>query len=315
MELSVLIPTHNPHAGRLERALAGLRVQSLPADRWEIVLIDNASVPPVDAGTLAPLVPPNFRVVCEPVAGLTHARKRGFAESDGEIAVLVDDDNVLAPDYLATVLRLFAANPRLGALGGKSIPEFATPPPVWAEEFFPLLALRDLGPAPLVSSGLRPVGAVRNEYPVFAPIGAGMALRRQAVQSWLAGDPGRELPDRRGGDLTSGGDNDIVLTLMAHGWEAGYSPELSLVHLIPSGRIERDYLARLNRGIARSWIQVLAKHDACPWPGIPGWTVPVRKLKAWFAHRAWAGPAEYIRWQGACGHFEGQALSTKHDGA
>ena len=30
-------------------------------------------------------------------------------------------------------------------------------------------------------------------------------------------------------------------------------------------------------------------------------------MKAWFTFRAWRGPAERIRWQGAIGQFEGRA--------
>jgi hypothetical protein len=38
MELSVIIPSHQPHRERLARTLAGLRSQTLPVDRWETVL-------------------------------------------------------------------------------------------------------------------------------------------------------------------------------------------------------------------------------------------------------------------------------------
>ena len=50
--LSVVIPCHNPHGGRLRRVLDGLRAQTLPAGRWEVVVIDNASMPalPADLG-------------------------------------------------------------------------------------------------------------------------------------------------------------------------------------------------------------------------------------------------------------------------
>lgn len=54
-------------------------------------------------------------------------------------------------------------------------------------------------------------------------------------------------------------------------------------------------------------VQVLHRRGANPSPPIAPWTVPLRQLKAWFAYRAWAGPAEFIRWQGACGRFEGPA--------
>ena len=35
MDVTVIIPTHDPDPGRLRRALLGLRAQSLPEDRWE----------------------------------------------------------------------------------------------------------------------------------------------------------------------------------------------------------------------------------------------------------------------------------------
>jgi hypothetical protein len=133
-----------------------------------------------------------------------------------------------------------------------------------------------------------------------------MALRREAALEWAKKED-LKIIDRRGKELTSSGDNDIVLTVMEHGWEVAYLPQLTLKHLIPASRLEPKYLARLNRGIQKSWTQVLAAHDASPWPPIPRWTVPFRKIKAWFTYRAWTSPAAHIRWQGACGHFEGRA--------
>ncbi len=307
MELSVVIPTHNPDPGRLQRTLAGLRAQTLPSERWETILVDNASTHRPDAAWFSHFAPVNFRVVAEPALGLTSARGRGFAVARGTVAVLVDDDNALAPDYLANVLALFAVHPQIGALGGKSLPEFETPPPAWTREFHALLALRDLGPAPLISNGFRPPGAARNEYPPFAPIGAGMALRRPAWESWLTARAGQAgLSDRRGGELTSSGDNDIVLCVLRAGWKVGYFPTLSLTHLIPASRLDPGYLARLNRGIQKSWMQVLALHDANPWPPLSPAGAKLRKIKAWFTHKAWNSPAAQIRWCGACGHFEGR---------
>ena len=114
------------------------------------------------------------------------------------------------------------------------------------------------------------------------------------------------MPDRRGASLSSSGDNDLVFEVLKAGWQVGYVPGLRLTHLIPAGRIEREYLARLNRGIQRSWVEVLRRHGASPWGPIAAWTVGPRKLKAWFSYRAWSGPAAFVRWQGACGHFEGR---------
>jgi glycosyltransferase involved in cell wall biosynthesis len=307
MRISVIICTHNPDPQRLRRTLRGLREQTLPPADWESLLIDNASHSPIEVATLADSAPSSLRIVREASLGLSTARRRGLAEARGEIAVLVDDDNVLAPDYLENTRAALDRLPHVGAIGGKSLPEFASPlgSDDWRREFFPLLALRDLRDVELVSQGLRPGGALKNQYPPFAPIGAGMALRRAAFAVWLQ-RPATAISDRRGRELSSAGDNDIVLTLMRAGWEVAYSPALRLTHLIPEARLAPAYLARLNRSLQKSWQQVLALHDASPWPPLPRGTLLLRFAKAWFVHRAWRGSAAYIRWQGACGHFEGR---------
>jgi len=308
--VTVVIPSHNPHLGRLRETLRGLRIQSLANDAWETLLVDNASSAfPADAD-YADSAPPNLRALRESRIGLTSARLAGIRAARGAAIVLVDDDNVLAPDYLAEVARLFARDSRLGAAGGKSLPVFESPPAPWQNEFLSLLAVRDLGETELLATSFRPAGAAQDPYPLCAPIGAGMALRREAALEWAAGaerDPNRRRLDRTGLDLASGGDNDIVMAVLEHGWSVGYFPSLSLSHMIPSARLDPRYMARLNRAIQRSWIQVLAAHNANPWAPIARWTVAPRKLKAWFANRAWKGPASQIRWQGACGHFEGRA--------
>ncbi len=308
MELTVILPTHNPDPERLRRALHGLEVQTLPTSRWETVVVDNASARFPDFSFFAAHGPDNLSVIAEPELGLSSARRRGFTMARGAVAVLVDDDNILAHDYLAQVLALFDRWPGVGVAGGKSVPKFDREPEGWAQEFLPLLAVRDLGPAELVSRGLRPAGQRRNDYPAFAPIGAGMAIRRPAWQAWLDANPapGPGLSDRRGNELSSGGDNDLVLCAMRAGWEVGYFPALSLTHLIPASRLEADYLARLNRGIQTSWMQVLTRHDANPWPPLSRPGAALRKARSWLVQRAWSSPAARIRWQGACGHFDGR---------
>ena len=305
LPLSVILPTRNPHAGRLQRTLAGLVAQTLPASEWELLVVDNGSTPPL---ALPSGGPPGVCIVLEPVAGLTRARLAGLREARGAMVVFVDDDNVLSPGFLAAVRDRFAQHPRLGAAGGPVVPEFESPPPEWAREFFGLLALRDLGPAALVATG----GSAA-PWPDWAPVGAGLCLRREAARLYeqaLGADPARLAFDRTGRSLASGGDNDLVFTALHGGWDVGYFPELSLVHLIPSSRLDPDYLARLNRGIMRTWVRVQAVHGQRPWPSIPPATVRLRQLRAWLRFGAWRSPAHRIRWQGACGQFEGQADLT-----
>src|SRR5262245_58835294 len=121
--LSVVLCTHNPRQEFLARTLESLQKQDLPQDRWELVIVDNASQ--VGVNTRFDLSwHAHSRVVLEPNLGLTHARLCGIASTDSEILVFVDDDNLLDPNYLTTASRLLSEFPGLGAIGGQCIPEF-----------------------------------------------------------------------------------------------------------------------------------------------------------------------------------------------
>lgn len=303
--ISVVLPTRNPHLGRLLRTLHGLRQQSLLRGKWELIVVDNGSMPPFAPGSHILLAELGARVVNETHPGLTAARLAGLRAVHGEIVVFVDDDNVLAPGYLEAVADHFAAAPTLGAAGGPVVAEWESAPSDWTREFHGLLALRDLGAEPQLARGGPHV-----PWPAFAPVGAGLAIRRQHVLAYaeaVARDPLRRSLDRSGGSLASGGDNDLVFTALHADGDVAYFPELHVTHLIPAGRLDPAYLARLNRGIMRTWVRVLALHGQCPWPAIPRWTVPLRAARAWLRRRAWQSPAARIRWSGDLGQFEGQA--------
>jgi glycosyltransferase involved in cell wall biosynthesis len=312
MKLSVIIPTHNPHRGRLVRTLEGLRGQTLDKALWELLLIDNASQDPESIRALDLTWHPQARIIREETLGLTAARLRGFSESSGEVIVLVDDDNILARNYLELVVAAFASDPSLGATGGRSFPDYESPPPAWLSPFEGLLALRDPGDTP--SRAAWSDGSPHT-YPLCAPIGAGMALRRSGAVAYakaLNKDSRRRRFDRTGTQLTSGGDNDLVMTILETGLAVSYLPALELKHIIPEGRLQTKYLGALNRAIARSWIRVLALHGIQPWQPIKRATVPLRQAKSWFRNRAWRGPAAWIKWQGTCGHFTGLADLNDH---
>ena len=169
------------------------------------------------------------------------------------------------------------------------------------------MGLRDLGNEVKVAYWERETS--RN-YPVFAPIGAGLVIRKSAAEIYarkITNNNARLALGRTGKQLTSGEDNDIVLTLLDAGYGVGYFPQLELTHLIPAGRLTQEYLARLNRASSRSWVQVLDVHGIRLWKKIPRWTLFLRQIKAFFRYQPWTSPVAYIGWQGACGKLEGQA--------
>src|SRR5262245_17766493 len=101
LKVSVIISTHNPNRGRLRRTLEGLARQKLVSHEWELVLVDNASRTPISLEAIdAARQIKNLRVVREERLGLTFGRLAGVRHSNGQLIVLVDDDNVLNADYL-----------------------------------------------------------------------------------------------------------------------------------------------------------------------------------------------------------------------
>lgn len=302
--ITVVIPTHNPKTEFLYRTLAALRNQSLSLDEWQLLIIDNASPEAVNPACIS--WHPCARVVQEKNLGLTHARLRGIVEAEHELLVWSDDDNLLAPDYLAKAAEAFANSPKMGAAGGKSIPEYQEEPPDWYRSDLAPLGCRDLGDQPKLARW----NPNHPEYPSGAPIGAGLVIRREALLPWaeaVRSDPRRLALGRKGSSLTSGEDNDINLCVLRQGWELAYLPQLSLIHLIPPGRLSFDYQQQISRTSFRDFIRVLDIHGIRPWSEISPATVHLRAAKAWFTFQAWKGPCERIRWQGAIGQFEGRA--------
>jgi glycosyltransferase involved in cell wall biosynthesis len=311
VRISVLLSTHNPRMAVLQRTLDALARQTLPASEWELVLVDNGSLAPVAESNLL-LGDVQVRHVRENQLGLLYGRLAGIRNSSGDIIVFCDDDTIFKHDYLEVACRIFGRDPLLGVAVGKSVPDFEVDPQPWVEEFFGNFGLWDHGNGRLSSRDL-PAG----EYPYFAGGGGGAVFRREALECFVRdierlGHGG--ITGRAGKLLSSGEDNHIVLTLIENGWAAGYLPELFMTHVIPKGRIARQYVGRLNHGIARSWVQVLHRHGICPWTPVPAWTVPLRKARAFIRYHAWAGPSEYVRWRGACGQFEGRAAILTEPG-
>jgi hypothetical protein len=201
----------------------------------------------------------------------------------------------------------------LGVVGGKSIPEYEVDPPDWFTRLGISLGVRDLGDEPLVAQWNDSPDEERS-YPRMAPIGAGMCFRREVAELYVdhcAGHAGNVATDRKGDELVSGGDNDLVMTALENGWRVGYEPTLQLTHLIPEGRLKKEYLAKLNHDSTRSWVLVLDMHGIRPWKPIPPSTLPLRKGLSYLRRRAWKGPEQYIRWRGGCGLYEGAALLSK----
>lgn len=245
--LSVIVCTHNPRPDYWTEMVAGLRRQTHPLDSWELVIVDNASTPPgIETSALS--WHPNARVVPESQLGLTNARLRGIDETRGDLVVFVDDDNVLAADYLATAESIARQFSFLGAFGGNIAGRFERAPAPWALPYLRYLAIVEVT-EPQWSNAI-----ARNHC---TPCGAGMCVRRSVAAAYaraLRQDSTRRALDRVGESLSSGGDTDLALVACDIGLGVGLFPQLRVEHLMPAGRVQLDYLCDLVRENHRSQV-------------------------------------------------------------
>jgi glycosyltransferase involved in cell wall biosynthesis len=264
MNLSVVVCTHNPREDYLSRALDSLKDQMISLQDWELLLIDNASEPPLE-GQIDLSWHPNARIILEKQLGLTAARLRGIKESSGDVLVFVDDDNVLDSGYLSKVIFLMKENPTLGCIGAGCItPEFEEAPASELEPYIDMLALRHIDTARWSNDP--------NDSCV--PWGAGLVTRKEVARAYAPAAEGSKLRmhlGRKGSELNSCEDNDFSWTACAMGLGKGVFPELKVLHLIDRKRVQREYLLRIAEGHAFSqsmleWIHLGKKPHLAPPP-------------------------------------------------
>jgi glycosyltransferase involved in cell wall biosynthesis len=126
---------------------------------------------------------PFVRYLRSDTRGLSAARNVGITASSGDILVFLDDDCLVAPDWLARVREIFRSNPRINLVAGSVAPPEGFD---WSNGYVPNVKVAE-------GNGRR--------HPYV--MGANMAIRRSAVE--LTGpfdeDLGAGTPGRAGEDM------------------------------------------------------------------------------------------------------------------
>jgi glycosyltransferase involved in cell wall biosynthesis len=238
LDASVIICAHNPRADYFARVLGGLRNQTLPLDKWELLIVDNASRLPL-ASSWDISWHSTGRHILESELGLSWARRRGIQEARADLIIFVDDDNVLEETYLVEAIKIGQEWRSLGVWGSGSIRgDFEVEPPESLRELRPWLALRELS-APCWSDLVSCEDAI--------PWGAGLCVRKEVAIAYTQSfdlSP-IQITGRRGVSLFCADDREISFVCCSHGLGIGVFPEPKLNHLTPRHRVSRDYFVRL----------------------------------------------------------------------
>lgn len=213
--------------------LESLSAQTLPADRYEILVVDNASTDGTAERVeeLACCVP-SLRYVAEPQLGLSHARNAALKSARGRFIAYLDDDALAASDWLERILTGFhSLGPDVACLGGRVELQFGERGrPAWlSRQLASYLAFVDLGSEPCMVTGTELL------------VGTNFAVIRDAATG--AGGFSPRLA-RRGEMLLSREETVMQQRLIEMGYECWYDPAVSVQHRVDPNRLTKRFFFR-----------------------------------------------------------------------
>ncbi len=242
IRLSLIIATYN-RAEQLMVTLDSVARQTLSADRWECIVVDNNSKDDTRqrVETFAAEYPQlNIVYHLEPNQGLSYARNAGIAKAQGDIIAFVDDDERIVPEFVEAYVELFDSKADAMSAGGKIVAEYPTGRPEWMSRYTeqPIANPMDFG----------------SEVKLFPerriPGGGNMAMRRSVFEE--VGVFNTNL-GRTGGRLIGGEESELFERMAERGMACYYVPRAVMYHIIPESKLQADYFERLsyNTGISQ----------------------------------------------------------------
>ncbi|MCX5577644.1 glycosyltransferase family 2 protein [Kaistia terrae] len=232
IDLSIVICTFR-REDLLAKALVSIRMQTLPeGTSLTVIVADNS-----DEGSAAAVVeaanaagPFEIRYVAAHPANISVARNVGIAAATSPIIAFIDDDEELAPGWLAAVVAGLREHPHDVFFGGVD-PVFETPDRVTP-------AIQTLFSRQIEAPSGQDVVALGKRGERAITVATCNSIFRRATT--LADD---QPFDPRFGHA-GGEDLDLFCRLQARGRRFGWLPEARVFEFVPAGRCDPAYLRR-----------------------------------------------------------------------
>jgi glycosyltransferase involved in cell wall biosynthesis len=223
--VSVVICTRNS-SDRIQETLESIHCQSLSPDRYEVLVIDNASDDDTYPWLESNVSRYGYRLLREPELGLSAARNKGIKEAKGEYIFFTDDDAV-APAHLLATFASDIQDDQPDVLGGPVHGLWDHTPPSWLQsDYWRGLSLLSWG-----------VNKRFLNYPEIL-IGCNIAIKKKLFDQYGLFD---HKLGRKGANLIGNEERELEKRIMAAGGTVLYNPKAYVFHKVPQARMEIAY--------------------------------------------------------------------------
>lgn len=255
--LSVIIPTRN-RGTLLQLALQSLQTQTLSADSFEVLVIDNGSTDntkQIVAAFQKKLG--NIRYFFDPTPGLHVGRHLGMKMAKSKILVYADDDIEAFPTWLEGIAKSFQ-DQKVALVGGKNLPKFESDPPDWILKMW---EKNKNGERILGYLSILDLGDTKKVIPPYHVFGCNFSIRKSVLL-----EAGGFHPDAMPQDLIryrGDGETHVSRFIEKEKMQAIYNPEASLYHIVPKERLTEEYFRKRAylQGISDSYTQIRTHHN------------------------------------------------------
>lgn len=226
-DISIVVSTYN-RAALLEPALRALLDDQVAGDVvYEVIFVDNNSSDSTRdvLESFAAEGDPRFRHLFEARQGVSNGRNAGIRASSAPIIAFTDDDIRVAPNWVATIKRLFDEHPEIDCVGGPVQPIWEVPPPRWLDtRHWSPIAVTDYGPGRFEIDADRPRVLLTSN----------LAFRRRVFSTIDGFSP--EFP--------RGQDHELQLRYWLAGGRSLYASDLVVWTEVPAARMKKGYHRR-----------------------------------------------------------------------
>lgn len=240
--LSIVIPTKN-RAELLRSVLASIDKQKADTNSFEVIVIDNGSTDSTkEVAQEYQKKNKNCRYFYDSRPGLHVGRNRGLLESKGELVGYLDDDVILFPNWINTVLKAFE-NREVMYVGGSVIPynlsvltpDFKSKNEIRKGSFRYIYSISCFWEAGITENDIRVHKMPREGF-----FGGNSVYRKKVLHTCQGFHPDG-MPEHL---LMYRGDGETYVTefIVKNRMKAMYYAQASVYHMVDTNRVSESYI-------------------------------------------------------------------------